>query len=130
MAHFEPSGWQRRQFLRTTGGLVAGAAFAALGRADELPKVTEPRATAGDPIEPDWQVLLTTRLGPRNAALVASDHRVIQAAIDHVARLGGGTVHILPGTYRLRNALALQSKVRIRGSGADSVLVKEPSVSC
>src|SRR5262249_20501847 len=44
--------------------------------------------------------------------------------------LGGGTVHILPGTYRLRNAISLRSKVRILGSGADSVLVKEPSVSC
>src|SRR5678815_5000978 len=103
MARIEPRGWQRRQFLRATGGLVAGAAFAAHGRADELPKVTEPRATAGDPVEPDWQERLTIRVGPRNADLVGNDHRVIQAAIDHVARLGGGTVHILPGTYRLRN---------------------------
>src|SRR5439155_11248157 len=41
---------------------------------------------------------------------------------------GGGTVRILPGTYRLRNSISLQSNVRIQGSGNDSVLIKEPSV--
>src|SRR5262249_13226092 len=55
--------------------------------------------------------------------------RVIQAAVDYVARRGGGTVRVLPGTYRLRNSIFLQSKVRILGSGTDSVLVKEPSVT-
>jgi hypothetical protein len=38
-------------------------------------------------------------------------------------------VRILPGTYRLRNAVYLQSRVRLLGSGTDSVLVKEPSQS-
>jgi hypothetical protein len=47
--------------------------------------------------------------------------------VDYVARLGGGTVHILGGTYRLRNAVYLQSRVRILGSGLDSVLVKDAS---
>src|SRR5262249_14197844 len=51
-------------------------------------------------------------------------------AVDYVARLGGGTVHILPGTYSLRNAVYLPSKVRLLGSGPDSILRKEPSVSC
>ena len=45
-----------------------------------------------------------------------------------MARLGGGTVRILPGTYRMRNAVYLQSRVRILGSGLDSVLIKEPFV--
>src|SRR5207247_6476096 len=35
----------------------------------------------------------------------------------------------LPGTYRLRNSIFLQSKVRILGSGKDAVLFKEPSVT-
>jgi hypothetical protein len=59
--------------------------------------------------------------------LVGKDDKVIQAAVDYVARLGGGTVRILPGTYRLRNAVYLQSHVRLLGSGADAVLVKEDS---
>ena len=53
----------------------------------------------------------------------------MQAAVDYVARLGGGTVEILPGTYRLRNAVYLASKVRLLGHGTDTTLVKEPSIS-
>ena len=56
------------------------------------------------------------------------DDKALQAAVDYVARFGGGTVKILPGTYRLRNAVYLASKVRLLGSGADTVLIKEPSV--
>jgi hypothetical protein len=46
-----------------------------------------------------------------------------------VARLGGGTVHILPGTYRMRNSVFLPSNLRLLGNGIDSVLCKEPSVT-
>jgi hypothetical protein len=66
-------------------------------------------------------------VGPRDADLVGKDAKVIQAAVDYVARLGGGTVRMLPGTYRLRNAIYLQGHVRILGSGSDTVLVKEDS---
>ena len=38
-------------------------------------------------------------------------------------------MRILPGCYRLRNAVYLRSKVRILGSGADTVLLKEPSIT-
>ena len=118
----------RRQFL---GSLPLAAAGAGGLRAEELPKapeVTNPRATSGDPVEPHWESGVTVTVGPQKADLAGSDHRVIQAAVDYVARLGGGTVRILPGTYRFRNAVYLQSRVRIMGSGADSVLIKEPSV--
>ncbi|MCP4640897.1 MAG: right-handed parallel beta-helix repeat-containing protein, partial [bacterium] len=54
--------------------------------------------------------------------------RAIQAGIDYVARLGGGTVHVLPGTYTLRNSVFLRPGVRLLGSGLDSVLVKAPMV--
>jgi hypothetical protein len=89
--------------------------------------VTNPRATSGDAAEPSWDQRLTVTVGPRRADLVGSDDKVLQAAVDYVARLGGGTVQVLPGTYRLRNAVYLQSHVRVRGSGADAVLVKEAS---
>jgi len=45
-----------------------------------------------------------------------------------VARWGGGTVKILPGTYRFRNAVYLQNNVRILGSGPETVIIKEPSL--
>jgi hypothetical protein len=68
-------------------------------------------------------------VGPDKADLVGSDDKVLQAAIDYVARLGGGTVKVLPGTFRLRNSVFLRSHVRLIGSGSASVLFKEPSHS-
>jgi parallel beta-helix repeat protein len=97
--------------------------------ADEPPPVTTPRATSGDTaVEPDWSQRLTITVGPAKADLVGDTEKVIQAGVDYVARLGGGTVKIMPGVYKMRNSVYLQSKVRMLGAGADSVLVKEPSV--
>lgn len=99
-------------------------------QAAQPPSVSEPRATSGDTaVEPNWSERVSITVGPQKADLVGSSDRVLQAAVDYVTRLGGGTVRILPGTYRLRNAVHLQSKVRLIGSGKDSVLIKEPSTT-
>jgi hypothetical protein len=99
--------------LRTVGGLVTGTLGATLARADDLPRNTNPRAIFGDPVEPDWDQRLTITVGPEKADLVGATDKVIQAAVDYVARRGGGTVRLLPGTYRLRNSVFLQSRVRM-----------------
>jgi hypothetical protein len=109
--------------------LVAGAVSAGLARADDLPANTNPRAIFGDAVEPDWDQRLTITVGHKKADLVGTTDRVIQAAVDYVARRGGGSVRVLPGTYRLRNSIFLQSKVRLVGSGTETVLFKEPSVT-
>ncbi|MBS0266654.1 MAG: right-handed parallel beta-helix repeat-containing protein [Planctomycetes bacterium] len=97
--------------------------------AEERPAVTHPRATSGDTVaEPNWDERLTISVGSRDAEIVGTNDRALQAAVDYVARLGGGTVRVLPGVYRLRNAVYLASSVRILGSGADSILMKEPSL--
>jgi hypothetical protein len=121
-------GWTRRDFL-TTASLALAAASSPLLRAAERPPVTNPRATSGDTVEPDWEERLTVTVGPGKADIAGSGHAAIQAAVDYLAGLGGGTVKILPGTYRLRNAVSLRSGIRILGSGDDTVLVKEPSVT-
>ncbi len=113
----------RRHFLQSAAALAA----VGLARADDRPPVTRPRATSGDTLEPDWEQRLTVTVGPQKADLVGADDKVLQAAVDYVTRFGGGTVRILPGTYRLRNAVYLQSRVRILGSGLDSIVIKEPS---
>ena len=95
----------------------------------DLPKNTNPRAICGDFVEPDWEQRLTLTVGPEKADIVGTTDRVIQSAVDYIARWGGGTVRVLPGTYRLRNSIFLQSNVRLLGSGTDSVLLKEPSVT-
>jgi len=115
---------KRRNFLAA----LSVAAAASAQNEPEAPRVTHARATFGDRIEPDWEQRVSISVGPEKADLVGSDHRAIQAAVDYVAGLGGGTVQILPGTYKLRNAVYLRSGVRISGSGLDSVLIKEPSV--
>ena len=98
--------------------------------AAERPPVTRPRQTSGDTsVQPDWEETLTITVGNASADLVGGDQRVIQAAIDEVARLGGGSVKILAGTYRLRNAVYLQSGVNLIGEGEKTVLIKEPSAS-
>lgn len=118
---------ERRTFLALG---AAGALGASRMGAEEPPQVTSPRATSGDDAhEPDWQQRLTVTVGPRDADIQGTSEKALQAAVDYVARLGGGTVHVLPGTYRLRNAVRLASKVRLLGSGDESILVKEPSVS-
>jgi hypothetical protein len=122
-------GWDRREFLYTAAGVVAAAAAEPV-RGEERFPMASPRATSGDAVEPKWEQQLTVTVGPREADLVGKDDRVLQAAVDYVARLGGGTVHVLPGTYRLRNAVYLQSHVRLLGSGAESILVKEASQTC
>lgn len=119
---------RRRSFLRLGAASVAGVLTrSAIG--DERPPVTRPRATSGDAaIEPNWAERLTVTVGTKDAAIVGTGHQALQSAVDYVARLGGGTVKLLPGEFRLRNAVYLAPKVRLVGSGPDTVLVKEPCV--
>jgi hypothetical protein len=129
MPNFRASSLNRRRFLELTAGTAMAAGFAPTVRADDRPPVVNPRATSGDEaFEPKWEERFTVTVGPKDADLVGTSEKVLQAAVDMVTRFGGGTVRVLPGTYRLRNAVYLSSKVRILGSGDDSVLVKEPSV--
>ena len=119
----------RRRFL-TALATASVLPWESVVLSGEPPQVGNPRSTSGDDAhEPDWQRQLTISVGRDHGDLRGHDQRVIQAAVDYVARLGGGTVKILPGEYRFRNAVYLASGVRLLGSGSDSVLVKEPSVT-
>jgi nitrous oxidase accessory protein NosD len=87
-----------------------------------------PRATSGDDrVEPAWKEKLTVTVGNSWGDIQGNSEKAIQAAVDYTARLGGGTVEILPGTYRFRNSVFLASRVRLTGHGAETVLVKEAS---
>lgn len=119
----------RRHFLReavvfsTIGMTLKGTV-----QATPPPQVDNPRATDGDDrYEPDWKERLTITVGIGEGDLRGDSDRVIQAGLDYVARAGGGTVQVLPGTYTLRSAIVLPSQVCLRGSGADTILTKIPS---
>jgi hypothetical protein len=118
----------RRMFLAAPPAMLGTQVLSAAETGPRAPAVARPRATSGDAIEPDWKSRIKLTVGPEKADIVGSDHRVIQAAVDYVSGLGGGTVQILPGTYRFRNAVKLRTGVRILGSGLDSICIKEPSV--
>lgn len=118
----------RRSFLAASAAWTAALWAAPRLSADDRPPVTEPRATSGDTaVQPRWEEGLTVTVGPKDADLIGTSHKVLQAAVDYVAGLGGGTVHILPGEYRLRGSVRLRSGVRLLGSGSESILIKEPS---
>ena len=72
---------------------------------------------------------LSITVGRQDGQINGSDDCAIQAGIDYLATLGGGTLKLLPGTYYLNNAIYLRSNIRIEGSGDETVLIKNPSVS-
>lgn len=117
----------RRSFLTAaTAACSASALHSAL--ASDPPAVRNPRATDGDErFEPDWNQRLELTVGPTTGDLVGKTDRVLQAAVDYVARLGGGTVRLLPGTFTLRNAVQLPSRLRLIGSGPETIITRIPS---
>lgn len=96
----------------------------------QRPEVTRPRQTAGDKVsQPDWAHSVSISVGPKDADIIGATDKAVQAAIDYVTRLGGGTVRLKAGTYTLRNSVFLQAHLRLVGEGAKTVLIKEPSVT-
>jgi len=66
-------------------------------------------------------------VGVQNADITGTDHRSLQAAIDYVSSLGGGTVEIGPGRYTMGDSLHLRSHVNVIGAGEDTILAKPPA---
>ncbi len=118
----------RRSFLAFSAAAAAVAQHALLARGDDRPKVTNPRSTDGDQRhQPAWEEMFELTVGQSKADLIGKDDRVLQAAVDYVARMGGGTVRILPGTYTLRAAVQLPSSIRLIGSKDETILTRGPS---
>jgi parallel beta-helix repeat protein len=66
---------------------------------------------------------LVVRVGIDEGDVRGRDHRALQAAVDYAAKMGGGTVHIGPGQYRMRNALVLRENVKVAGVPGKTILV-------
>ena len=63
-------------------------------------------------------------VGQKDGDLVGRDNRVLQAAVDYISALGGGTVHIGPGTYLMNDSLHLRAHVTVKGWAGQTVLRK------
>lgn len=69
----------------------------------------------------------TITVGRAGTDLIGADNRALQAAVDYVAGLGGGTVEIGEGEYLMRDSLHLRSDVTVRGRKGKTVLRKADS---
>ncbi len=67
-------------------------------------------------------------VGRTDAQLTGSDNRVLQAAVDYIAHLGGGVVRIGEGEYLMHDSLHLRSNVTVRGVMGRTILHKAPAV--
>jgi len=65
----------------------------------------------------------------RDADIVGADNRALQAAVDYIAGLGGGTVEIGAGEFVMRDSLHLRSFVTVRGIKGQTILRKAKAAS-
>lgn len=80
--------------------------------------------TKNRPMTERQDMLLT--VGQGEGDLQGDDDKMLQAGADYLHRLGGGTLHVLPGEYTMRNALYVHPNLMVKGSGAKTVLKKIP----
>jgi polygalacturonase len=63
-------------------------------------------------------------VGHRSADIIGTDNRALQAAVDYIANLGGGTVQIGEGEFLMRDSLHLRPHVTVRGTPGKTILRK------
>ena len=63
-------------------------------------------------------------VGPDDGDLRGADDKILQAGIEYLVRVGGGTLKLLAGEFTLRNSIYLQAHVTLEGSGTATVLKK------
>jgi len=63
-------------------------------------------------------------VGATGATIIGKDNRVLQAAVDYIGNLGGGTVRIGAGEYLMHDSLHLRSNVRVVGVSGSTILKK------
>jgi len=67
-------------------------------------------------------------VGQADADLIGNDNRILQAAVDYIARLGGGVIQIGQGEYVMHDSLHLRSNVTVHGVKGKTVLRKAAGV--
>ncbi|MHC4680251.1 MAG: NosD domain-containing protein [Planctomycetota bacterium] len=110
------------------GCLVANAAVLS---ADEMQRDFSPR-----PQEKQLPRAMHSQMKQRplvtvakeDAHLTGGDNRALQAAVDYIAGLGGGTVEIGEGEYLMYDSLHLRANVTVRGKKEHTILRKADGV--
>lgn len=121
---------QRRFLIPLFGCLlifsIAGVSYASEVQKDFSPKPREQQLP--NIMHSAMKVLPRITVGNKNADIVGSDNRVLQAAVDYIAGLGGGIVEISEGEYLMYDSLHLRTNVTIRGKKGKTVLRKADGV--
>ncbi len=105
--------------------ILANAALGAEGQGDFSPPAEEQQLPRAMRAPMERRPLIT--VGVRDAAIVGTDNRALQAAVDYIAGLGGGTVEIGAGEFVMQDSLHLRSGVTVRGTPGQTVLRKAPA---
>ena len=111
----------------STSLAVTSVLCAQEGEPDFSPKPDEQQLP--DAMHSTMDELPRLAVGKKDADMVGVDNRVLQAAVDYVAALGGGTVEIGEGEFVMRDSLHLRSNVTVRGQRGKTVLRKAASVT-
>ena len=69
-------------------------------------------------------------VGKENADIIGNNNRTLQAAVDYIAGLGGGTVQNSEGQYVMYESLHLRANVTVKGTKGKTILRKADGVVC
>jgi hypothetical protein len=116
----------RLLFVLTALIYLVACAHAGQSIGDLKAATKSPAASTNRPMRNRQDLVLT--VGQQEGDLRGDDDKIIQAGIEYLYRLGGGTLRLLPGVYNLRNAIYLRPNITLRGSGEKTILKKTPSV--
>src|SRR5439155_26899303 len=125
--------WSKSKTIVSTATVIAALASASLSAAmaaekqDFSPRPEEQQV----PRAMHWKMkeLPTITVGVSGADIIGSDNRALQAAVDYIAGLGGGTVEIGAGEFVMHDSLHLRSFVTVRGVKGKTILRKARAAS-
>src|SRR5689334_4453736 len=109
--------------------LLASGFMVFQGLADDSAPPTTAEQQLPRRMHTQMKVLPGVTVGQSGADIAGKDNRALQAAVDYVANLRGGTVEIGPGEYLMRDSLHLRAFVTVRGTPGKTVLRKADSVT-
>lgn len=106
--------------------LAAGISRASEASQDHSPRPEERQLPKA--MHSAMKELPSVTVGRTNADIIGTDNRALQAAVDYIAGLGGGTVEIRPGEYLMHDSLHMRSSVTVRGDKGKTILRKANGV--
>ena len=119
----------KTQIISPIAGLLLAFAFSmpAAEKKDLSPPADEQQLPHA--MHSKMKVQPSISVGVRDADIIGTDNRALQAAVDYIAGLGGGVVEIGAGEFLMRDSLHLRSFVTVRGVKGKTTLRKAKAAS-